>query len=406
MIKSGLFRSASLGILCFAFVLAGGADGHAQNRDLTPPPAPIPPAGGPCDIGNNPAATLLVPYFSVGLEPGGDDTQVVLVNTSDRPLVARVVVWNVDAWAVMGFNIWLYKHDVVPFSLRWLLVDGFFPNNGCPSPDFRFTLAYADCDGDGQYFDNAWSADDGLFSAAGFPFDTACYARAAPGALADWQCKLSIGSYDGPTDNLVGYLTVDTTITCAGGIPDTNPGPYFKTNYLDTDGDGTPDHGVMENTNALMGDIYYLTPSAGTMDGIPAVHIEALGEANSLQGHTWGITPDRFIAWGVHTFWSKYEMDGYDPATLIPNDCRESLPLWWGFRYIVNAEFDGGTWVDAWRSHNPAFDHWYIRDGPCAWEGIGEIYTTLYDYFDGILSLPWPGLVIYDEEENTASGFF
>jgi len=364
----------------------------------TPPPAPYMPIGGLCDMGSNAAATLLVPYFEVDSQnPSGMDTLVGIINLAPDPIVAHVVVWNVDAWSVFNFNIYLTGYDVTTFSMRQILVYGHFPNNGCTSYAYRFKTKYIDCDGDGRYFSQASTHDDGLISGGGSNWDIACYADADPATLADWKCKLSIGSYDGATDNYVGYITIDNTITCSGGMPDLDPQLYFAISYLDTNGDGTPDHGVLENSNVLMADVFYYDHDAVQADGIPAVHIEAFGEGNALSGHTWGSTPDEFAMRGINTFYYKYEWN----TTLPPNDCREQLPLWWGFRYIGNASFDGGTWVDVWRSHNPIFEHYYVPGGPCTWNEIGAAYTTLYNPFTGELGLPSPSLIIYDEEEHT-----
>lgn len=299
------------------------------------PPPPVQPVGGLCDMGVHPAATLLVPYFEV--DPGGGlDTVVTVTNTADRPVVARVVIWNVDGWAVAGFNLWLWKFDQAEFSLRWLLEAGHFPNNGCPTDAARFRVDYADCDGDGRYMDNAWTQDDGLFSSSGSNWDVACYAPVPPDVLANWQCKLSVGSYDGWSENYRGYVTIDATLSCSGGMQDAGT-LYFATDYLDTDGDGIKDHGLLENSNVLMGDILYLDRAQERGDAVPAVHIEAWGEGNALEGHTWGLTPARLEEQGISTFWNKYEI-----GVVPPNDAQESLPLWWAFRYIDNESFQGG----------------------------------------------------------------
>jgi hypothetical protein len=379
----------------FVLMTLVAAMGIAQ----TPPDAPVPPVGALCDLGNNVAASVLVPYFEVdSADMAGMDTLVGLVNVDDDPIVAHVVVWNVDSWGVFDFNIYLTGYDVVTFSMRQILIYGNMPNNGCATSSSRFTTRYIDCSGNGQYFDNAWTLNDGLFSVTGYAMDIACYDTISASTLADWQCKLSIGSYDGWNANYVGYITIDNTVTCNGGMQDGSL-RYFQTNYIDTDNDAgnVPDHGVLENSNVMFGDIFYYDNANMQSDGVPLVHVEAFGEANALAGHTWGMLPASFAALGINTFYYKFE-SGVFP----PNDAREQLPLWWGFRYIGNAAFNGGTWVDVWRSHNAIFDHWFVGGGPCVWGGIGSAYTVLYNLFDGTLGLPRPALIVFDEEENTA----
>ena len=364
-----------------------------------PPPAPVRPAGSPCEIGSSPAATLLVPYFEVdSASDTGMDTLVGITNISKDPTIVHAVVWNVDAWAVFAFNIYLTGYDVVTFSMRQILVHGNMPNNGCASSAYRFTTRYIDCNGDGRYFDNGWTEGNPLFSDGGLATDIACYATVSATTLADWQCKLSIGSYDGWNPNFVGYLTLDSVLTCTGALPDAIPRAYFAVNTLDTDGNHHPDHGVLENGNTLMGDIFYYDRDHLQSDGVPAVQIEAWGEGNLLHGHTWGTKPAEWAEQGISTFYYKYEYQ----AGLFPNDAREPLPVVWGFRYIGNRGFDGGTWTDVWRSSHPDFEHWTVPGGPCIWEGIGSAYTVLSNPHYDWIGLARPTEVIFfDEEENT-----
>lgn len=362
-----------------------------------PPDAPTHFTGSPCDAGVNPAASLLVPYFEVdSQDEAGMDTLVGIVNIDDDPIIAHVTVWNVDAWAVFTFNIYLTGYDVCTFSMRQLLVHGNFPNNGCATDASRFTTRYIDCNGDGKYFDDAWTVNDGLISLNGSNWDVACYAEASAATTADWQCKLSIGSYDGWNANFVGYLTIDASITCTGGQADYNFWPWFAVNYLDTNADGLGDHGALENSNILMGDIFYIDQTSAESDGIPAVHIEALGEANVLPGHTWGFQPEDMERWGVNTFWYKYERH----AGLPPNDLREALPVRWGFSYIAPDYSDNmETSIDVWRSANVNFDHHWVSGGPCVWsDPVLSSYTTLFNPFDGELGLPLPWINVYDQE--------
>ena len=360
----------------------------AALRAQTPPDSPVRFTGSPCDAGANAAASLLVPYFEVdSQDESGMDTLVGIVNIDDDPIVAHVTVWNVDAWGVFTFNIYLTGYDVCTFSMRQLLVHGNFPNNGCPTSAYRFTNRFIDCNGDGQYFGQTRTFNDGLLSLYGSEWDIACYATASPPTTADWQCKLSIGSYDGWNANFVGYLTIDASITCTGGQADFDIWPWFAVNYLDTNADGLGDHGALENSNILMSDIFYYDNAAGESDGIPAVHIEALGEANALPGHTWGFQPEDMERWGVNTFWYKYEHH----AGLPPNDLRESLPVRWALDYKGRADSEFQTSIDVWRSHNPKFEHWRVAGGPCIWAPpMGKAYTILYNPFDGTLGYPSP----------------
>lgn len=368
----------------------------------TPPPVPYINVGSLCDDGPNPGATLLIPYFEVNsADTDGMDTYVGFINLSPDPIIAHVSVWNVDSWVVFDFNIYVTGYDVVTFGMRDIIVNGNAPNNGCTSPTYMFTTRYIDCDGDGAYFTT--HPMDGLFGSGGYAMDIACYPTFSAALLADWQCKLSIGSYDGWNANYVGYVTIDATISCNGGEPDGGVFQnYYTFNYLDTNADAVGDHGILEMSNILMGDMFYYDHKNSLADGMPAVSIQAFGETNALAGHTWGMQAVDFITtWGINTFYNKYEFG----SIYETNDRRAILPVWWAFRYITNAAFDGGTWVDVWRSHNRSFDHWYATGGPCNWNGFpAPIYTTLYDYVDGHLGLHYPPIAVWDEEEHTAGG--
>jgi len=361
------------------------------------------PAGAICDAGPDVAATLLVPYFEVdSADNSGMDTLVGVTNISPYPYVAHVVVWNVDSWPVFDFNIFLTGYDVVTFSMRQILVFGNMPNNGCASSTYKFTTYYVDCDGDGEYFDQAFTKNDGMFSYGGYNMDIACYPTIPAGTLADWQCKLSIGSYDGYNTNFVGYITIDVAVTCNGAFPDSNLN-YFYQNYIDVLGVGAGNHSVIENSNIFMGDMFYFDHTHSLADGMVTVNIQAFGEDNLADGHTWGMEAGNFNSGGdfallgINTFYNKYEYN----TPVEANDARQTTPLEWGFRYIGNTAFDGGTWVDIWRSHNIVFDHWYMSGGPCTWGGLGAIYTVLYDLALGEIGLPNPALIAFDEEEHT-----
>jgi len=364
------------------------------------PPAPYQPAGSLCSIGTDPAATLLVPYFEVDSANNlGLDTLVAIVNLSPTYIVAHVVIWNVDSYHILDFNIVLTGYDVVTFSMRDIIVNGNLPNNCCVSSSSAFRTQYVDCNVDGQYWSQSPAG--ACFASGSSYYDVACYAPLSATALSYLQCALSQMSYDGWTSNYVGYLTIDANITCNGGFP--TYGCYMNVNTLDVTNATAVvlNHGIMENSNVLMGDIIYYDYAHSQSDGVSAVHIEAFGENNALAGHSWGMDAADFNAAGIRTFYSKYT---WGWLGFPPYDCRETLPLRWAFRYIGNAAFDGGTWVDAWRSHYPGWDYWYISGGPCPYGTLGNIYSVLYDYVHGTMGLHPVYVLCWDEEENTGTG--
>jgi len=408
--KKLLFIMLSLFLTTLAFAPVNLPS--TSSATPTPPPVPTYPIGSFCDLGNVPAATLLVPYFEVdSSNPLGLDTLVAIINLKADYIVAHVNVWNVDSWVVFDFNIALTPFDVVTFSMRDILVNGRLPNNGCVSDSQKFRVKYVDCNGDGNYF--AQPNPGGMFvNPNGAPTDIACYGTIS-GLLSYIQCMLSEASYDGWSSNYIGYITIDDSITCSRANP--NFFAYFQTDLLDTDNNGVGDHSIIENSNDLLGDIIFYDYANNQSDGMPAVHIEAFGERNSLGGHMWGMQAgpgNDFDFYGINTFYNKFIWAAFSPCPPagVPGnsagrseDAREPLPLYWAFRYIGNAAFDGGTWIDVWRSHHPIFDGWYIPGGPCPYGALGNIYTVLYDCVDGNLGLHPVPVICYDEQEETTS---
>lgn len=89
-----------------------------------------------CTIDQRPAATLLVPYFEVSLNPDGSilgtgpnarDTLVTICNASAAPMIAHVVVWNERTEPLLDFNIALTGFDCQSMSMA-RVITGFLPS--------------------------------------------------------------------------------------------------------------------------------------------------------------------------------------------------------------------------------------------------------------------------------------
>jgi len=79
-----------------------------------------------CDIGTAPAATLLLPYFEVDVNPTvqGQTTLFTITNVSRFPQIAHVTVWTDWSFPVLDFNIFLTGYDVQPINLYDVIVRG------------------------------------------------------------------------------------------------------------------------------------------------------------------------------------------------------------------------------------------------------------------------------------------
>lgn len=89
----------------------------------------------PLTVGDQPAATLLLPYFEVDLaNPGGANTFVTLNNASATATMVHVSVWSEMHVPVYGFDVYLTGYDVQPISVRDIL-NGVLPRTASAGQD-------------------------------------------------------------------------------------------------------------------------------------------------------------------------------------------------------------------------------------------------------------------------------
>src|SRR5215210_6632831 len=85
---------------------------------------------GNCRVADQPAATLLYPYFEADFEHAdGATTLISINNASSRPTVARVVLWTDWGAPTLAFDVYLTGYDVQSLNLRDLLL-GRLPGTG------------------------------------------------------------------------------------------------------------------------------------------------------------------------------------------------------------------------------------------------------------------------------------
>src|SRR6266702_8621959 len=92
-----------------------------------------------CDIASSaPAATLLLPYFEVDFkspQTTARTTLFTIVNTTDLPQIAHVVVWTDWSFPALDFNIFLTGYDVQGINMydifaRATIAPGATPGTG------------------------------------------------------------------------------------------------------------------------------------------------------------------------------------------------------------------------------------------------------------------------------------
>lgn len=303
-------------------------------------------------IDSVPAATLLLPYFEVGLENSGSTVTTLFSvnNASAAPVVAHVTLWTKLARPTLDFDIFLTGYDVYTVNLADLFLNGSvlqtpiadpgefsLPNfvpGGCSFPLPANLPASLH-----TYIRNLHT---GLAAPAGFGNSGLCGAPDEGFATADEGVA-------------TGYLTIDVVNDCSLAFPG-NPG-YFA------DG-GT---GIAANDNVLWGDYFLADPTNNYAQGDQLVHIEAM---DSVQSGFW--SP------GDYTFYGRYL--GYDAT-----DNREPLATVWASRYFSG---DAGPFSDD-------------SDVIC-WRDTGLDDSFFFEC--GTTPNPYPltqnQIVIFDEDEN------
>jgi hypothetical protein len=264
-----------------------------------------------CAVDDVPAATLLLPYFEVDLNPeqlGGETTLFSVVNTSPEPTLVKAVLWTDMGLPTLDFEIYLTGFDVFTSNLRDLFVLGRVPVTGpTDSP---------------QGFD----------ALPNTPFPD-CGATSFGGSLAPGLLDSLVKAHTGQPSNLFGglcgavppsrlpakadkargFLTLDVVRRCS--VLDPTQAGYFGP------------QGVAGYDNRLIGDFFFVDQANDFAQGEQLVRLEAS-------------TTD-FEA-GDRTFYAPFV--GGDGS-----DGREPLPTVWASRYLQGGGFDGGTQILVWR---------------------------------------------------------
>jgi hypothetical protein len=235
-----------------------------------------------CDIGQYPAATLLLPYFEVETATRAVDTFFTVTNTSNLPQIAHVTIWTDWSFPVMSFNLFLTGYDVQSISMYDVIVNGIIaPTNanltagGTSSTTIPGPVSAA----------NTANPNLSVTDCASLPGIIAAPIRAAvQNALTNGiynaqgftpSCKStpvgSPASAHRTATAAVGYVTIDVTSRCSSTLP--NDPNYFAREIL--------------FDNVLTGDYETVdkTPGSNYSGGNPLVHIRAVpegGPAGSL----------------------------------------------------------------------------------------------------------------------------
>lgn len=272
---------------------------------------------GNCRLGNQPSATILVPYFEVDLTNAtGRNTLISVNNSAPSPVLTRMTLWTDWGIPTMAFDIYLTGYDVQTISLRDVFA-GNIPSTG-PSVSPRGSLSqagspFAGCGGD-------------VSSAAHANLNAPAFLRAAHSGrpLPNMQPELCVASVHMPAHVVTGYVTVDAVNHCSPASLGTNANTPADPAYFVHGGQG-----VASDANVLWGDVFIVEPQSNQAFSMPALSIVA--------------DPD-FFTGGDYTFYGSFsEFDGRDD--------RMPLSSMYYVRYFNGGPFAGGTNLMVWRDN-------------------------------------------------------
>ncbi len=316
---------------------------------------------GNCRLANQPAATLLVPYFEVDLANAAGRTTLVSVNNAaPRPTLARMVLWTDWGVPTLAFDVYLTGYDVQTFNLR----DVFNGNLPLTGPGVSPT---------------------GPFSQAGTGFPgcsgstTSAFPGPGPGSSASVQLSLRAAHTGQPLPNsqptqcaasprpkssvVVGYITIDTVNRCTGTTLMTTANTPADPTYFAKGGNG-----LASDVNALWGDVFFLDSQNNQAMSQPAVSL--LADAD-------------FFNPGDYTFYGRYT--GFDSR-----DDRVPLSSMYYVRYFNGGSFSGGTDLLVWRDNRSAVATPLACGSTPSWANPGEEQVVIFDEEENATALGKP----------------
>jgi hypothetical protein len=271
-----------------------------------------------CDVGNYPAATLLLPYFEVApLTTSGETTIFSVTNTGPQPQAARVTLWTDFAYPVISFNLFLTGYDVQKINLFDVIVRGVIAPDAMMGATTSPLGELSDDDNPRLDEDTCVNLPRTLpqvvitrmlsaFTTGKVP----PFGTTVPG------CNTSGGAHA----NAIGYATIDVVGVCTGSVPTDDS--YFT-------------HEIRFD-NVLMGDYIQVNGDENFAQASPMVHIRAVPEGGQLSTRRKTHLP--------RTFYSRFQ-----PSANQTADARQPLPSTFAARWIAGGAGGFETYLKIWR---------------------------------------------------------
>ncbi|HLJ43403.1 MAG TPA: hypothetical protein VKT12_04225, partial [Candidatus Binataceae bacterium] len=233
-------------------------------------------------VSDQPAASLLLPYFEVNIDtPGGANTLMSINNSSATAILAHVVIWSDLSVPSLGFEVYLTGYDMYTLDLGNLIRHGLLPETASAGQDPTDKISPK-----GQLSqDINFASCTGLLPYGSKPL-TGVRLKGLQDALTGSPSANLGGLCAGVShsDRIArGYVTVDTVNNCTLRFPG-DPG-YF----------GSGGSGDATNQNVMWGDSTYINKNTGKAFGQPLVHILA------------SVTDPLTSTSGNYTFYGRYD---------------------------------------------------------------------------------------------------
>jgi hypothetical protein len=314
-------------------------------------------------VTNEPAATLLLPYFeaqvpkAIGGKATGIDTLFSVNNASASSALAHVTIWSDLSVPVFGFNIYLTGYDVQPISMVDLL-NGKLPVTGDDGDDPSDTISPQ-----GQFSQDINFPGEMGTQPAQLDVATVNHIRAAltgkPSPLVSGQC---LGRDYGEKKVIArGYVTIDSVTEHTAVGPD-DPA-YFT---------------AADSRNILWGDSFFINKSKkiGRGDALVAVRASLLDpEVNDA---------------GEYSFYDTTNGSG------LPTDHRQPLGSIYAGRFVNDSRhpfYPSGTSAIVWRDSKVAQVPFTCGSTP-TWFPLSQRQIVAFDEQENpeLLALaPFPG---------------
>lgn len=308
-----------------------------------------------CRLADQPAATLLIPYFEVDLNRAdGLTTLISINNASSKPALARVVMWTDWGVPTLAFDVYLTGYDIQSFNLRDVFV-GSLPATG-PATSPRGPLS-----DEGAGFTGCEAPPSATLTAAERETLRAAHTgQPLPGT----SPAICLGSKPAAAANAklaTGYVTVDMVNRCTPRSVGTTKNTPADPAYFAAGGTG-----LASDANALWGEVFFVNSASNKAESLTAVHIVA--------------DPGVFSA-GDYTFYGRYV--GYDGR-----DDRAPLSSLYYVRYLNGGPFSGGTDLIVWRDNRSALATGRSCGTAPSWAPLGEFQLVAFDEEENPTEIP------------------